>query len=223
MTERILIARIGAPHGVRGEVRLFIFAQDPEAVLDYAPLTDADGRRVFRIVALRPAKEHFVARLAGVEDRNAAEALTNVDLYVPRDALPEAEDEDTFYHADLIGLRVEDEAGATLGTVTALHDFGAGDVLEYMPIRAEQPDTDSASQDPAAQGPAGKEQAGKEQAGKGPKGKGAAVKARGSSLMVPFSRLAVPVVDVAGGRVVLAAAFIETGEESPAPGEDTGD
>lgn len=183
MTERILVARIGAPHGVRGEVRLFIFTEDPGAVLDYEPLTDADGRRSFAITALRPAKDHFVARLAGVDDRNAAEALTNVDLYVPRDALPAAEDEDTFYHADLLGLRVENEAGEAIGTVTALHDFGAGDVLEYAPT-----------------------------------GTG-----RGRTLMVPFTRLAVPVVDVAGGRVVLAADFIDTGPEQPEPGEDTGD
>lgn len=182
MTDRILIARIGAPHGVKGEVRLFIFAEDPEALLDYAPLTDASGRRTFRITALRPAKEHFVARLDGVPDRTAAEALTNVDLFVPRDALPATEDDDTFYHADLIGLRVEDEAGAPIGTVTALHDFGAGDVLEYAPTGA----------------------------------------AKGRTLMVPFSRLAVPVVDVAAGRVVLAADFIDTGKEQPEPGEDTG-
>ncbi|WP_234052581.1 MULTISPECIES: ribosome maturation factor RimM [unclassified Xanthobacter] len=183
MTERILVARIGAPHGVRGEVRLFIFTEDPGAVLDYEPLTDAEGRRKFAITTLRPAKDHFVARLAGVDDRNAAEALTNVDLYVPRDALPPAEDDDTFYHADLLGLRVENEAGEPIGTVMALHDFGAGDVLEYAP------------------------------AGTG----------RGRTLMVPFTRLAVPVVDVPGGRVVLAADFIDKGNEQPEPGEDTAD
>ncbi|MFG1480222.1 ribosome maturation factor RimM [Xanthobacter sp. V4C-4] len=183
MTDRILIARIGAPHGVKGEVRLFIFAEDPGAVLDYAPLTDAAGRRSFAITTLRPAKDHFVARLKGVDDRNAAELLTNVDLYVPREALPAPEDEDTFYHADLIGLRVESEAGAAIGTVIALHDFGAGDVLEYAPVEA----------------------------------------ARGRTLMVPFTRVAVPVVDVAGGRVVMAADFIDIAPERPEPGEDTGD
>lgn len=181
MTDRILIARIGAPHGVKGEVRLFIFADEPEAVLDYEPLTDATGRRSFKITTLRPAKEHFVARLAGIDDRTAAETLTNVDLYVPRDALPETEDEDTFYHADLLGLRVENEAGEPIGTVLALHDFGAGDVLEYSPTGA----------------------------------------APGRTLMVPFTRVAVPVVDVAGGRVVLAADFIETTPAQPEPGEDT--
>jgi len=181
VTDRVLVARIGAPHGVKGEVRLFIFTEDPEAVLDYAPLTDASGRRAFRITSLRAAKDHFVGRIEGVADRTMAEALTNTDLFVPREALPQTEDDDTFYHADLIGLRVEDEAGAAIGSVTALHDFGAGDVLEYLPT------------------------------------------GRGRTLMVPFSRLAVPVVDVAGGRVVLAADFIDAGKEQPEPGEDTGD
>ena len=132
MTDRVLIARIGAPHGVRGEVRLFAFGDDPGALLDYA-LTDATGLKTFRISTLRAAKDHFVARLKGVDDRTAAEALTNTDLYVARTALPPAEDEDTFYHADLIGLAVEDASGVRLGTVTAMFDFGAGDILEYAP------------------------------------------------------------------------------------------
>lgn len=132
MTDRVLIARIGAPHGIRGEVRLFAFGEDPGALLDYA-LTDASGARAFRITTLRAAKDHFVARLKGVDDRTAAEAFTNTDLYVSRDALPPAEDEDTFYHADLIGLAVEDPSGARLGTVTGMFDFGAGDILEYAP------------------------------------------------------------------------------------------
>lgn len=182
MTDRILVARIGAPHGVRGEVRLFVFTEDPGAILDYDPLTDASGKRRFRIASLRAAKDHFVARLEGVADRTAAEALTNVELYVARNALPETEDEDTFYHADLIGLRVEDETGAAIGTVIALHDFGAGDILEYAPALP-------------------------------------GVKAK--TLMVPFSRDAVPVVDVKGGRVVVAETFVERRPAEPEPGEDT--
>lgn len=183
MAERILVARIGAPHGVRGEVRLFVFTADPEAVLDYAPLTDATGRRTFRIASLRAAKDHFVARIEGVADRTGAEALTNVDLFVPRAALPAPEDEDTFYHADLLGLAVEDEAGLVIGTVTALHDFGAGDVLEYA---ATLPGL------------------------------------KGKTLMVPFTRDAVPVVDVKAGRVVVAEAFVERKAAEPEAGEDTG-
>ncbi len=131
MTDRVLIARIGAPHGVRGEVRLFAFGEDPLALRTYR-LTDAKGRE-FRLASLRAAKDHFVVRLHGVDDRTAAEALTNTDLFVPREALPPA-DEEEFYHADLIGLSVEDAAGVKLGTVTAMFDFGAGDILEYMPL-----------------------------------------------------------------------------------------
>lgn len=181
MTDRVLVARIGAPHGVRGEVRLFVFTEDPAAILDYDPLTDATGRTRYRITALRATKDHFVARLANVADRTAAEALTNVDLYVPREALPPPEDEDTFYHADLIGLAVEDETGARIGTVTALHDFGAGDILEYAPTLPG---------------------------------------IRAKTLMVPFTRDAVPVVDVKAGRVVIAEAFVERRDPEPEAGED---
>ncbi|MCJ8144901.1 ribosome maturation factor RimM [Ancylobacter sp. A5.8] len=131
--DRILLARIGAPHGVKGEVRLFVFAQDPQVLFDYAPLTDETGRRSFRIAALREAKDHFVARIEGVATREAAEALTNAGLFVSRDLLPEPEDEDDFYHADLIGLAAELADGTLFGRVVAVHDFGAGDILEIGP------------------------------------------------------------------------------------------
>jgi 16S rRNA processing protein RimM len=130
---KVLVARIGAPHGVRGEVKLWSFTQEPEAVADYGPLETADGGRYFKIEALRAAKDHFVARLGGIADRNAAEALRNVELFVPRDRLPPVEEPDTFYHADLIGLRAVTADGATLGTVTAMHNFGAGDIIEIAP------------------------------------------------------------------------------------------
>ena len=132
-TDRVLLARIGAPHGVRGEVRLFIFAQDADSLFDYGPLTDEDGKRRFEITALRPAKEHFVARLKGVDTREAAEALTNVGLHVERALLPPPDDEDDFYHADLIGLAAVTLEGDAFGKVLAVHDFGAGDILEIAP------------------------------------------------------------------------------------------
>lgn len=132
-TDRVLLARIGAPHGVRGEVRLFVFAEDPSALGDYGPLTDEAGTRVFKLKALRPAKDHFVARIEGVDTREAAEALTNVGLHVARDLLPAPEDEDDFYHADLIGLDVVTSEGEPFGRVVAVHDFGAGDILEVAP------------------------------------------------------------------------------------------
>ncbi|QFR33150.1 ribosome maturation factor RimM [Ancylobacter sp. TS-1] len=131
--DRVLLARIGAPHGVRGEVRLFVFAGDPSALDAYGPLTDEAGTRVFRLRTLRPAKDHFVARIEGVDTREAAETLTNAGLYVARDLLPEPEDEDDFYHADLIGLSVVTVEGAPFGTVAAVHDFGAGDIIEVAP------------------------------------------------------------------------------------------
>jgi 16S rRNA processing protein RimM len=133
VADRICVAQIGAAHGVRGEVRLWSFTGDPMAVTSYGPLESEDGRQRFEIEALRPAKDHFVARLAGVSDRTAAEKLTNVKLYVSRDKLPPVEDDETFYHADLIGLAAVTPDGASLGTVTAIHNFGAGDLIEIRP------------------------------------------------------------------------------------------
>jgi 16S rRNA processing protein RimM len=89
---------------------LHSFTSDPAAIAGYGPLETEDGR-VFEITSLRPAKDHFVATLAGVGDRNAAERLANIKLYVPRDRLPVPEQPDEFYHADLIGLAVVDRAG----------------------------------------------------------------------------------------------------------------
>jgi 16S rRNA processing protein RimM len=127
--DRVCVARIGAAHGTRGEVKLWPFTAAPAAVGDYGPLETADRSRSFEIEALRPAKDFFVARLKGVTDRTTAERLRNTDLYVSRTRLP-APDPDEFYHADLIGLYAEDTAGKALGTVVAVHNFGAGDLLE---------------------------------------------------------------------------------------------
>jgi len=137
VTDRICVAQIGAPHGVRGEVRLRSFTEDPLAFVEYGPLESEDRKQRFKIEALRPAKDHFVARLSGVADRNAAEKLTNVQLYVPRDVLPDIEEDETFYHADLIGLDAFTQDGAKFGTVATIHNFGAGDIVE---IRSESGD-----------------------------------------------------------------------------------
>jgi 16S rRNA processing protein RimM len=134
VTERVLIAQIGAAHGVRGEVRLKAFTADPLAVAQYGPLETADGKRRFEIEALRPAKEVLVVRLKGIADRNAAEALKNLQLYVARDKLPAPED-DEFYVADLIGLAAETTHGEPFGTVKAVHNFGAGDLIEVEPAQ----------------------------------------------------------------------------------------
>src|SRR4030088_567073 len=130
--ERICVARIGGGRGVRGEVKFWSFTADPAAVAGYGPFETADGRLV-EIETLRPAKEFFVARLNGIADRDAAERLRNVELFVPRDRLPDTAGTDEFYHADLIGLAVVDAAGGALGTVAAMHNFGAGDLIEVRP------------------------------------------------------------------------------------------
>jgi 16S rRNA processing protein RimM len=129
VAQRICVGRIGAAHGTRGEVKLWSFTADPLAVADYGPLESEDGKRKFEIEALRPAKDFLVARFAGIADRSAAEELRNLDLYVARARLPPPEP-DEYYHADLIGLPVMDAAGASLGTVAAIHNFGAGDLIE---------------------------------------------------------------------------------------------
>jgi 16S rRNA processing protein RimM len=131
---RICVARIGAAHGVRGEVQLWSFTQDPAAVASYGPLETHDGARRFEIEALRPAKDHFVARIAGVTNREAAEKLRHLELYIPRARLPEIDEADTFYHADLVGLDVVTPEGTQVGTVHALHNFGAGDIIEVTPL-----------------------------------------------------------------------------------------
>ncbi len=132
MIARVCVAQFGAAHGVRGELRLRSFTQDPADVQSYGPFESENGAQRFEIESLRPAKDHFIARVRGVADRNAAERLTNLKLYVPRDRLPPAA-EGEFYHADLIGLEAVTEGGAALGTVTAVHNFGAGDLIEIAP------------------------------------------------------------------------------------------
>ena len=139
MANRICVARIGAAHGVRGEVKLWSFTEDPAAVAHYGPLETQDGTRCFEIEALRAAKDHFVARIAGVNDRDAAEKLRNIELYIPRARLPKIEEADTFYHADLVGLDAITPDGARVGTVHALHNFGAGDIIEIAPVEGGDP------------------------------------------------------------------------------------
>ncbi len=160
MAERICVAQIGPAHGTRGEVRLKSFTADPMAIKDYGLLETEDGTATVEIESLRPAKSHWIAQLRGVRDRNAAERLANLRLFVPRDRLPAAET-DEFYHADLIGLAAVATDGRALGTVVAIHDFGAGDILE---LRQE---------------------------------------GRRDTVMLPFTADTVPVVDIAGRRIVV--------------------
>jgi 16S rRNA processing protein RimM len=132
MAARICIARIGAAHGVRGAVKLWTFTDDPLAVKAYGPLATKDGARKFEIATAREAKGHLVATLKGVATREDAERLNGIELYIARDRLP-ATDENEYYHADLIGLAAVNAAHEPLGRVIAIHNFGAGNIIEIAP------------------------------------------------------------------------------------------
>ena len=125
----VQVAVIGAAHGIKGELRVKTFTGDPLALADYGPLHAKDGR-AFQILDIRPAGTVVVVRFKGVSDRNAAEALAGTELFVDRSMLPDDGEEDEFYHADLIGLRAIDAQGHEFGTVVAVQNFGAGDLLE---------------------------------------------------------------------------------------------
>ena len=155
----ICVGVITGAHGVRGAVRVKSFTAVPADIATYGPLADESGGRRFRLRVVGEAKGVVVAKIAGIEDRDAAEALKGLRLYVERSALPEAGEEE-YYHADLLGLEAALRDGTPLGRVRAVHDFGAGDSLEIaLPS--------------------------------------------GATVLVPFTRTAVPVVDLAGGRVVI--------------------
>jgi len=132
MPAHICIARIGAAHGVRGAVKLWTFTEDPLAVKSYGPLMTKDGARSFEVASAREAKGHLVATLKGIATREDAERLNGIELYIARDKLP-ATDENEYYHADLIGLAAVTTANEPLGRVIAIHNFGAGDIIEIAP------------------------------------------------------------------------------------------
>jgi 16S rRNA processing protein RimM len=174
----VQMAVIGAPHGIRGELRVKTYTGDPLALGDYGPLFTEDGRQ-FDIVDIRPAKNVVVVRFKQVADRDETEALNGVALFVDRSQLPDDLDEDEFYHADLIGLAVRDSDNAMLGRITAFHDFGGGDIMEI-----ERSD--------------------------------------GGTVLIPFTRDAVPRVDLEAGAVTVdaeAAGLLDTGDEDDVPGE----
>jgi len=129
---QICVARIGAAHGVRGAVKLWTFTEDPLAVKAYGPLVTKDGARQFEVTHAREAKGHLVATLKGIGTREEAERLNGIELYIARDKLP-ATDENEYYHADLIGLDAVNAANEPLGRVIAIHNFGAGDIIEIAP------------------------------------------------------------------------------------------
>ena len=132
MSALVCVARIGAAHGVRGAVKLWTFTEDPFAVKRYGPLLAKDGKRHFEVATAREAKDHLVATFKGVTTRDEAERLNGIELYVARDKLP-ATDEGEYYHTDLIGLAAVTTDGDALGRVLAIHNFGAGDIIEIAP------------------------------------------------------------------------------------------
>lgn len=152
----ICVGVIAGSYGVQGEARLKSFCAEPSAIGDYGPLFSEDGSRVFHITLTRPVTGGFGARITGVATKEQADDLRGQSLFAPRSALPALPD-DEFYHADLIGLEAVDTGGVALGPVRAVHNHGAGDILEV-----------------GAQG-----------------------------LLIPFTRAAVPTVDLAARRVVV--------------------
>jgi len=129
--KRICVGVIAGAHGVRGAVRVKSFTAEPEDVARYGPLEDESGERRLSLRLIGNAKGVVIARLAGVADRDRADSLRGLRLYLPRAALPPAA-EDEYYHADLIGLEAALADGTAIGHVSAVHDFGAGDTLEIV-------------------------------------------------------------------------------------------
>jgi len=131
----ILMGVFGAPQGVRGEVRVKSLTDDPNAIGAYGPLTDGKRARVFAFESVRPVKDDMlVARVEGVSSREAAAALTGVEIFARRDQLPPPDAEE-FYYDDLVGLEAVDNAGTPLGRVISLMNYGGGDILEIAPAR----------------------------------------------------------------------------------------
>lgn len=133
MADRLLqVARVAGAFGVRGEIRITTFTEDPLALAAYRVLTREDGSPGLTITTARAVKGAVIARAAGIDTRDQAEALRGLKLFVAREALP-APDEDEFYHADLLGLSIETADGESMGKVKTIQDFGAGDLIEVQP------------------------------------------------------------------------------------------
>ncbi len=128
-TQRICLGIITGARGIRGEVRIRTFTERPENIGEYGPLTDETGTVTFKLSEPKPIKGGVAVLIEGVTDRSGAENLKGTHLYMGRDSLPELVSEE-FYHTDLVGMRATSENGENFGTVAAVHDFGAGDILE---------------------------------------------------------------------------------------------
>lgn len=131
-SDRVCVGAIAGAFGVRGEARVKPFTTDPGAIAEYGPLETEDGVRSFKLRVTRAVKGGLAVRLSGVDTREQAEALRGCRLFAARAALPATLEEDEYYHADLLGLRVTDLSGRDLGEVKAVQNFGAGDMLEIV-------------------------------------------------------------------------------------------
>jgi 16S rRNA processing protein RimM len=131
----VLMGEIGAAQGLKGEVRLRAYTQAPADIAAYGALEDESGRLI-EIESVRITPKAVIARIKGVTTREAAQALTHTKLYLPRARLPESAEEE-WYHADLIGLAAVDKDGAPIGTVVAVHNYGAGDIIEIAPASGD--------------------------------------------------------------------------------------
>lgn len=136
---RVLLGHITGAHGIRGAVLVRSYTAEPGAIADYGPLEDEAGQETFTLSVEGATAKGIICRVAGVGDRNGAERLKGVALYVPRDRLPPAEDGE-YYYADLVGLAAVTETGAALGEVVAVLNYGAGDILEVRPDGVKRTD-----------------------------------------------------------------------------------
>ncbi len=159
--KRVLVGRVAGAFGVRGEVRITAYTEDPLSLLGYRTLLREDGSTALTLQTARPAKGAVIARAPELANKEAADAMRGLRLYVPREALPPPNDEDEFYLADLIGMFAYTADGLPFGKVKAVHDFKAGDILEI---------------DPGGGRP---------------------------SLLIPFTREAVPEVRLSEGRLIV--------------------
>jgi 16S rRNA processing protein RimM len=156
---KVCVGVVTGAHGIRGQVRVKSFTQEPRDIAAYGPLSDGDGRRRFELHIIGAVKGVLLARIDGVDDRDAAQALRGTEFFVPRDALPDP-GSDEFYHADLIGVAAVLGDGTPYGKVLALHDFGAGDMIEIELVD-------------------------------------------GSVIVLAFTRIVVPEIDLAAGHIVV--------------------
>jgi 16S rRNA processing protein RimM len=169
-SNQLLLGKFGAAQGLKGEIRLQSYTADPFAIGSYGALTSNDDRK-FEITHLRSGKNILIARVKNITDRTAAEQLTNLPLYIDRALLGKTQEEDEYFHADLVGLNVETSDGTQLGKVLALFNFGAGDMLEIRPVEG------------------------------------------GKSVMFPFTKAAVPEIDLHNKRMIVDFASFESAKD----------